>query len=124
MKHCQNLDKLSEDAKAIIALTFHNYPYSKAIEVKLDGNVENNLWLGGDLSGPKEVYHNHEISDDDEYLTHIGDKHWAIVYRYDSEWSQIPWATMDKLVNDGYDLFHEFERRSVHKVPVDTDKRQ
>lgn len=96
----QNLDKLPDEAKAMIAYAFREvtvgWTLAYMIEVRLDDPVTN-LGEGGDGL----VLHGGNGSR--SYAKHCGEEDWAIVHREDAAWSQYAsddWADRGKALVD------------------------
>jgi hypothetical protein len=78
----QNLDKLSQEEKDLIALLFTmqtGWTNTYMVEVKLD-NVINNLLDGGN------GLENHGGNGSKCYTKHWGDPEWAIIHCEDEDW--------------------------------------
>jgi hypothetical protein len=80
----QNLDKLNEDTKALIAYIFNKiyvgWTLCYMVEVKLDDPVNN-------LLNDRNIVHGGNGSP--HYAQHIGDNDWAVIHCDNVEWQNI-----------------------------------
>lgn len=81
----QNLDKLSQDARNMVAYLFTTptgWTATYMIEVKLDDPI-GHLWSGDDCIG-------HGGNGSKCYAKHWGDPEWAVIHIEDEDWLANP----------------------------------